>query len=282
LSAKTPKLRKNRYKKKTAHNRRRIIQHLAISVKLVGLIAVLLAASALFMAGYAAVTQSDYFRTESIQVHGNQRLSAQTVINQMMVAPGDNMLAVNLHLVRKRLLAHPWIASASVIREIPGCLQVYIEEQQALAVLDLGRKFLINAHGRIFKEYGAVDPEGLPVVKGIAYADISLGEDQLGPAMQAVLNLLKISRDKSRALPFAAIAEVLFDPELGIALTTRRGEQTIKLGRDQLEEKYGRLDLLLSYLQKNSQWGGCQMIDLNNPDRIVVKFDRTQVSTKAS
>ena len=71
--------RKNRYKKSVKQRQHRWVGHLATGLKLLSLIAVLLAASALFMVGYAAVTQSDYFRAQAIAVEGFSRLSRDTI-----------------------------------------------------------------------------------------------------------------------------------------------------------------------------------------------------------
>ena len=138
-------IRKNRYKKNRRQARQRLLGRLMVGFRLMMLIVAILGFSALFMVGYAAVTHSNYFRTESIEVHGLSRLSEAAVLAQAGIRPGDNLLAVNLALVRKRLLAHPWIAAARVSREIPGTLRIDVTEHQALAVLDLGRQFLINS-----------------------------------------------------------------------------------------------------------------------------------------
>ncbi len=282
MSGRSAKHRKNRYKTNTALTKRWSMPRLAVALKLGGLIVVLLAVSALFMAGYAAVTQSDYFRIEAIEVHGNQRLSAAAVIKQAILMPGENVLAVNLPLTRKRLLAHPWIASASVEREIPGTLHLNIEEHQPLAVVDLGRKFLINDRGRIFKELTDDDPGQLPVITGIAYPDISLGEDALGPAMQAVLVVLKTSRRQKDPSEYGNLAGIHYDAELGLSLTTREDQRTINLGKDRFKEKYTCLGKLLPYLNGDKQWREFKTIDLSNPDRIVVGFGHNPDAQKRS
>lgn len=282
MSGRSAKHRKNRYRKNTALTKRWSLPRLAVALKLGGLVIVLLAVSALFMAGYAAVTQSDYFRIEAVKVHGNHRLSAAAVISQAMLMPGENVLAVNLPLTRKRLLAHPWIASASVEREIPGTLHLNIGEHQPLAVVDLGRKFLINDRGRIFKELTEDDPSQLPVITGIAYPDISLGEDALGPAMQAVMFLLKTSRRQKDPPVYGNLARIHYDAELGLSLTTRKDKRTINLGKGRFKEKYTCLGKLLPYLNRDKQWREFKTIDLSNPDRIVVGFGHSPDARKRS
>ena len=268
------KPRRNRFKKNTQKQRRRWLQRLLLGLKLGALMVMLLAVSALFMVGYAAVIQSDYFRTESIEIGGHSRLTAADVMKQAGLRAGENLLAVNLHLVRKRLLAHPWIAAARVSREIPTTLRIHIKEHTPLAVVDLGRRFLINTQGRIFKEYGAEDPQGLPLVTGIGYTDISLGDDELSPALAAVMHVLAVSRSQSDVLSSKAIERLHYDPALGITLTVR-GQRLIRLGADRFETKYRRLEQLWPHLKNNSQWRDFKVVDLNDPDRIVVRLAAT-------
>ena len=270
--AKKKQIRKNRFKKDQGKARQKIVGRLMVGLKLIALIAVLMGFSALFMVGYAAVTHTDYFRIEAIKVSGLSRLTEAAIVSQAKIRTGDNLLAVNLGLVRKRLLAHPWIATARVAREIPGTICIEITEHQALAVLDLGRKFLINTNGRVFKERSPDDPQKLPLVSGITYADMSLGEDALSPAMTAVVQVLQTSQAQNSAIPYAQIQEVSMDPGMGIALTAWPDQRRIKLGFAPFESKYQRIKQLLPYLRRSSTWQGFDTIDANNPDRIVVQL----------
>ncbi|MEJ2158005.1 MAG: FtsQ-type POTRA domain-containing protein [Desulfobacteraceae bacterium] len=264
--------RKNRYKKRVQRKERRLFGRLLMGAKMVSLVAVLLSASAVFMVGYAAVTQSAYFSTRSILVQGQSRLSEQEVLKQAGIKSGENLLAINLTLVRKRLLAHPWISEASVAREIPGTIRIAISEHRPLAVLDLGRKFIINQKGRIFKEHAKRDPQALPVVTGIAISDISLGDDRLTPAVQVLLEVLELSKADKSILPYDQIRKLHMDAEMGITLSVWENERKIKLGFARFEYKYRQLKKLLPHLKYNPNWKGFQMIDLTNPDRIVVRL----------
>jgi cell division protein FtsQ len=272
LLEKKKQIRKNRFKKDHRKTRQRILGRLAVGFKLFAFVAVMMGFSALFMVGYAAVTHTDYFRADAIKVKGLSRLAKDAVLAQAQIQKGDNLLALNLSLVRKRLLAHPWIAAACVAREIPGTIRIEITEHQALAVLDLGRKFLIDTHGRIFKEYNPDDPRDLPLVTGMAYWDISLGDDALSPVMAAVVEVLRISRTRKSTIAYAQIRQVHVDPELGVSLRAWDDQRLIKLGFSNFENKYRSIGKLLPYLEHSTQWRRFESIDANNPDRIVVQL----------
>ena len=265
-------MRKNRRKKDVGQLRRRWLVRLLTTLKLIGIVAGLIVASAAFMYGYAAVTRSDYFRAEKIRISGNQRVSNEIILSQAGIDIGDNLLALNLSLVRKRLLAHPWIADARVGREIPETISIQVSEHEPLAQIDLGRRFLINTKGRIFKEVQEDDPKGLPLVEGIEYGDISLGEDDLSPEMASVIDVLSICRTQASAIPYDEIEGLTLDKEMGITLALRKDQRTIKLGFDGFETKIERFKRLQPLLEGNGKYRAFQVVDLINPDRIVVRL----------
>lgn len=284
MLGKTPKrkVRKNRYKKKSGAGRSRFVAVVRLmlgGVKLGGLLVLLLLLSAIFISGYATVTHSTYFRTASIQVTGNQRISRAEILKQTAVREGDNLLAINLHVAHERLLAHPWISSARISRDIPGSITIEVKEHTPLAVLDMGRKFLLNTQGRIFKELNQSDPAGLPLITGISYMDISLGDDPLSKPMQAALDLLEICRSRGGAVPLGQITELHMDREIGATIVTQGHQRRIKLGFGKFKTKNQRLKQILPVLESNSQWCEFQILDAVNPDRVVVQLGSISQAT---
>ena len=144
-----------------------LLDRIMLGIKITAAVAGFAATTGFFILIHEIVTQCDYFAAETITISGTRRLTHDQVARQARIRTGDNILSVNLSLVRKRLLAHPWIAEAGVSREIPSGLRIRIEEHSPLAVVDVGKKFLINHSGIIFKAWDASDPADLPVVNGL-------------------------------------------------------------------------------------------------------------------
>ena len=71
-------------------------------------------------------------------------------------------------------MAHPWINDADVSRNLPNEISINIVEQRPFAILDMGRKFMINIRGEIFKEWSDSDPGHLPMISGLEYSDLSV------------------------------------------------------------------------------------------------------------
>jgi cell division protein FtsQ len=156
---KRKKSRKNYRKGAKAKQPFAFFRRFLIGFNVVAGLAALLATSCLFILVYDVITQCDYFRAQNLKIAGIQRLTVKQIVQQARVSKGVNVMAVNLSMVRKRLMAHPWIAEAEVRREIPSGLYIRIKEHVPLAIVELDRKYIINEHGQVFKEWTASDPE---------------------------------------------------------------------------------------------------------------------------
>lgn len=265
-----PKKRKNRYKKSKQRSAGILLHRVALAMKCMGALALLMSVSTMFVLAYIAITTSDYFNAKTIDVIGNHRLSPPEILAQADLDHGDNILALNLRIIRKRLLNHPWIRAARISRQIPHTIIIHVEEHQPLAVLDLGQRFLVNEQGRVFKEYSADDPDHLPVITGIDYTDLHLGNRPLTQPMETVIQVLSLSRSAPGALSYDGIALLHFDRETGVTLTMKDENRLIKLGFGQFAKKNDKIMQLLKYLENKPQWQGGMALDAKNPDRIVV------------
>jgi cell division protein FtsQ len=266
----THKKRRNRYKKSKRQSSGVFLKRLTLALKCIGMLALLLAASMMFVLTYATITTSDYFNAKIVDVRGNHRISRPEILAQAGFEAGDNILALNLRLIRKRLISHPWINTAQVSRQIPHTIIIRVEEHHPLAALDLGQRLLINEHGRIFKEYTAGDPDHLPVITGIDYTDLSLENQPITEPMETIIHVLQLSRKGESVLPYNGIARLHVDKETGVTLTMREKERLIKLGFGQFAKKNQKIRQLLEYLENKPQWQDICALDAHNPDRIVV------------
>jgi cell division protein FtsQ len=221
---------------------------------------VLIATSCFFILIHDVITQCDYFNANSLKIEGMQRLTTKQIIRQARVRKGMNVLAVNLTTVRKRLIAHPWIAAAEVRREIPSGLNIRIKEHAPLAIVDLDRKYLINEQGQIFKEWAASDPDSLPLINGMQLTDFSVHgktSDLLGKQARSIL-------------PNRKIKKIRVDREIGITLEAFKHIKTIVLGYHNYPLKYAMLKNILKYRKQKQNFPDFDRIDLNNVNRIVV------------
>ena len=281
---------KNYRKGARAKQRFAFFRHFIVAFKVVAGITALLATSCLFILVYDVITQCDYFRAQSLKIEGMQRLTTKQIVQQARVSKGVNVMAVNLSMVRKRLIANPWIAEAEVRREIPAGLYIRIKEHVPLAIVDLDRKYLINEQGQVFKEWTASDPAALPLVSGLQLADFKVHgktgafapprlavrakpsqNNHLGARpLEAVMQVLTLGKQARSILPNRYIKQIRVDREIGITLEAFKQIKTIVLGYHNYPLKYAILKNILIYRKQKRNFPDFDRVDLNNVNRIVV------------
>ncbi|MEJ2655659.1 MAG: FtsQ-type POTRA domain-containing protein [Desulfobacterales bacterium] len=277
------KVRRNYYKNSAAIKRNRILKHLVLGIKLTAVGATLLLVSLLFVFSYDFLTQCDYFKAKDLLVAGTHRLTQKQVLQRAKIFGGVNIFSVNLTKVRKRLIAQPWIEDAEVSRELPFGIQIRIKEQDPLAILDLGRKFIINTQGEIFKEMDASDPCNLPVISGLEFSDINIKGEPRSMPFNAVMKILALGQQSKSVLPCELIKRIDVDREMGLTIYALDHIKEIKIGYNDYPSKYKMLKDVLFYLEKNSGFSRFESIDLNNLNRIVVnpaKIDSAEKGRK--
>jgi cell division protein FtsQ len=217
------------------------------------------------------VTQCDYFRADYITVSGVNKLPEKEILEYAGIRKEDNILAINLPLARKQLLAHPWVAEVEISRELPKGISIHVKEHKALAVLSMGRKFLINYQGEIFKESDSSDPGDLPVVSGLDYSDLGPANEQKSKPLAAVIEWLLMGSRIHRILPEMTVREIKVDREIGLTLMLSDEDRWICLGYADYNRKANRLRKIVGYLRSSSQLKEIQSIDLINPDRVILR-----------
>ena len=239
------------------------------------MVLLLLGVSTGFIFVYDCFTQSEQFRAREVTVSGNQRLSRQAILAAAGIGPDTNILALNLSVAHKRLLAEPWIAEATIGRDIPSGLTIRVREEQPLALLTTGDAsgYLLNPQGRIFKRVDDGEIGPWPRVSGIDDGDLPAPGRPISRGLAAVMALLELAREPSSPLPFADIEEIVLDHEIGLSLSFRGSPRTIRMGFGQYDQKAAVLDELMRRFANRPRLAACKMIDLYDINRIVITLD---------
>ena len=271
-------IRKNYYKGASVRKSVKIFQRFVFCFKIVTAIGILTVMSFAFILAHDCITQCDYFRADNIVIRGAHRLSKQQILEQANINKGINILSVNLSIIRNTLLAHSWIAEAEVRRELPDMITIGIKEHKPLAILDLGRKFLINVNGEVFKEWTQSDPDVLPIVSGLQFSDLNVSGEARSTSFNAVMEVLRLGREPDSILPNTGIRKIRVNGQMGLTLYTFDQERVIKLGYNDYTNKYARLENVLFYLKTKKCFPDFNSIDLNHLDRIVVNLVKDESS----
>ena len=271
-------IRKNYYKGTSTKKRVKILQHFVFCFEILAAVGILTVMSFVFILAYDFITQCDYFKADNIVIKGAHRLSKQHILEQANINKGTNILSVNLSIIRNRLLAHSWIAETEVRRELPDIITIVIKEHEPLAILDLGRRFLINVNGEVFKEWTASDRDVLPIVSGLQFSDLNVSGEPRSTSFNAVMEVLRLGLESDSILPNRRIRKIRVDRQTGLTLYAFDRARVIKLGYHDYPDKYERLESVLFYLKKKKCFPDFNSIDLNHLDRIVVNLVKDESS----
>lgn len=261
------KVHKNRFNKKRRLGS--IRNHIVFYLKITLVIMIVPVISLAFIFIYDCVTQSESFAAKTISIEGNRILSKEEIIKEAGINPGVNIFAINISKVRKKLLANPYTAEVEVSRKIPSAITIKIKEHNCLAVIDLGKMFLLNEHGEIFKEKESSDIEIVPVVQGLSFADLNLSGKNKTKVFDAVTTVLKLGQSPKSILPNSIIQLIKVDRKIGLTITAFTESRIIKLGYSNYKDKYERLSNVLNNNKLNMQNFESIYLD-NGLDRVVV------------
>lgn len=274
------KPRKNYRKSRRAKRQHKFWGRFMLLFKMMAAVAVVVLVTGFFVLIHDILTQCNFFAIAKVTIEGTRLLTPAQVARQARVRMGDNILSVNLSLVRKRLLAHPWIAEAEVTREIPSRLIIRIKEHSAMAVVDFGQKFLINRQGRIFKAWDPADKVNLPVISGLDVSDLRVyGQSEppeksdrqlISAPFKAVMQVLQLGRQQGSILPNRLIRQINVDRQIGLTVYAFDRVKAIYLGYSDYASKYHMLANILSYFKRQGSIIDFDRIDLNNLKRAVV------------
>lgn len=234
--------------------------------------AVIIGMSLLFVFVHDWITQCKYFRADTVAVNGTDRLDPVDIQKAAHIWEGVNILSINLTTVRKRLISEPWIAEANIRRDFPAAITIDIDEHRPLAVIDFGRRFLINTDGEVFKEIEKNRFAELPVIQGIAYPDWHASEDDARSKMfSSAMTVLRLGSRSGSVVPNERIKKIIVDEEIGLTLETEAQAEKIALGYGNYKKKYRRFETICAHMQWPQDTRPFHAIDLKNPDRVVAR-----------
>jgi cell division protein FtsQ len=226
--------------------------------------------SLVFILAHDALTQSRYFNARTITVDGNQRVSLERILELGQINVGDNILAMNLKLLRQRLLNNPWIADVELERELPDTVHIVVKEHIPAAIVHFDRDYFVSSTGQIIGAVSEADKIDVPRLTGLTIADFASKSTRRSPESTAFLKVVELSCLDGSILPLHKIERIDIDPQIGVTLSAFENRIAIKLGKSGYTGKFNRIRDMIAYLREGEHLRHVACIDLNDLDRVVV------------
>ena len=154
---------------KPARRRTPVAKHVWLAVRVIAILAVV------GYGGYRGVTSivaAPTLQVGHLAVRGQQRLSTGEVLALVDGLRGQNILTIRIGEWQQKLLASPWVESATIRRVLPSTLEITVDERKPMGIGRIGTAlYLIDGGGVIIDEYGPAYADiDLPIIDGLATA----------------------------------------------------------------------------------------------------------------
>ena len=222
--------------------------------------------------GYQYVTTSARFEARTVVFEQTPHLPAERLTELMGLAPGTNILAVDVDAVRRKIEADPWVASATVSRQLPDTLHVAVREHTPAAVLHSGHFYLLDGAGVPFKRVEPGERGTLPIVTGVDREKLVAGDPAAAQVIQRALSVLATYNDKARP----RLGEIHIGEGGEALLYTEKTGTLLRLGRGPVEDRLARFDALRAALGDRADKLSVVHLDTapgpDRPARVIASF----------
>ena len=238
-----------------------------MKVFIITLIPVTLAgATFLFLSLYLFLREASFLSLKNITIEGNHRISRDEVLALTGLNDAPNILGLNIRMLNRRLVSHPWIEKSMVKRIFPDGIRIVIDERQPIALIHLGKLYYVDKTGEIFDQATGRDKTAYPILTGLRREDVEEGEKKTYDLLQQALHLLQMTH-KVKILPYASISQIHLDRAIGLLVyTTDRGTE-FRMGFAGFEEKFQRLLKIWPVIKSMD----LRSIDCTIPEKVFVQ-----------
>jgi cell division protein FtsQ len=212
-----------------------------------GLLAVTAAVAGLVALGARELARGRLLRIREIRYVGLARATGEELSALSPVRPGDHLVSADVDALARALRRHPWVKAVEVHRRLPPALEARVTERQAVALVDLGGLYLVDADAEPFKRAAPGDGLDLPLVTGFSREDWVKRRAEVEPMLRGALALHASWREAGLER-VAALSEIHVEAD---GITVYAGEEgtQVRLGSGDLPQKLARLRSVLSTLR---------------------------------
>jgi cell division protein FtsQ len=243
----TPLRPRRRRSRRSAHPRRRLLTALGGAVLVAGVVAWLLLGSPVFA-------------VRTVQVDGEDRLSAEQVVKVAGIADGTPLARVDTAAAAARVAALPQVASVEVTRGWPNTMVVTLAERVPVVVVtEGGTRRLMDDEGVVFETITGSPPDG---VVPLVVRDPGPDDAATTAALGALTALPSDVRDEVTGVAAQSADDV--------TLTLTDGRSVLWGSADRTERKAEVLGALLEQID-SGELDPATTLDVSTPDSVVLR-----------
>jgi cell division protein FtsQ len=209
------------------------------------IVAIVFIATVVLGAAAVTLTRSPFFYAREIEVRGTSHVTRADVLRIAAITSKTNVFTLDTGAAEARLERDPWIAGATITKDLPSRLVIDIHERVVVAVVESGGVLRLVADDGVLLE--AALPRvsaGLPVIAFTDQQGLEPGADAVGGAARAIAAMVPTLRHRIDGVSILADGQLRVDLSSGAKVAY--GEAV------ELPEKAMALRALLDYAAEKS------------------------------
>ena len=217
----------------------------------------------LLFSGYNFLISTPRFQIQDVTFRGNHVINNSQILEWLGPVIGENLIAIDLVGLSKRLSDHPWVKTASIQRIFPQGLEFELTERVPYARVKKDQIYLMDNSGFILSPekpgYGHLP---LIILHDSKKKDVS--NEELLNSLKTMEYFNQLSFFKNNPLEVAELvgpSRVLFN--------SRNQGFKIQMSIDELNEGFKKFMIILDSLEDENL--KTQMIDLSFKDQVVIR-----------
>ena len=217
----------------------------------------------LLFSGYNFLISTPRFQIQDVTFRGNHVINNSQILEWLGPVIGENLIAIDLVGLSKRLSDHPWVKTASIQRIFPQGLEFELTERVPYARVKKDQIYLMDNSGFILSPekpgYGH-----LPLIILHDSKEKDVSNEELLNSLKTMEYFNQLSFFKNNPLEVAELvgpSRVLFN--------SRNQGFKIQMSMDELNEGFKKFMIILDSLEDENL--KTQMIDLSFKDQVVIR-----------
>lgn len=218
----------------------------------------------LVAAAVYAATASPLFRARILNVEGGGKLGREQILHLAQIDTNTNILWLSGSAVTGRLVASPWVKSATVSKSYPSTLTIGVVERSAVAVTHSGAAWMSVAADGTGLETNERMPPGLPQIVGAVGPTVGHAAAETTPAAAAAGFMNEATRSQ--------VERILVASDGTLRLFLSAGGRVEYGPPTELKEKADALSGILSWAQENNS--KIRTVDITAPGAPAAKVTK--------
>lgn len=219
---------------------------------------------------YHYLLSSPIFILTEVKISGNLHLSFEEVLRLAGLQRGDNLLAIDLENVCRKLQGHPWVAEVSAEKDLPDTLRIIIHERKPVAAVEIGTNYyFLDGKGVLFLRIKEKETRGIPILTGLKKEDVDKNDPVINRLMWDAVNIGPLLNERglsdfNRLRINRASGLTLFSTKRGISAT---------IGAKDFGTRLDRLRTILG-LSSDPRFAQLIFVDLSYADQAIIRLQK--------